>query len=73
LWTVFTLSPSEHSSITKKTVRENPGQFKADVGRFLIRECVDLFDEGQVVTQGDIKRLLEVFHTGRLSAGLILA
>ena len=60
-------------SITKKTVRENPGQFKADVGRFVIRECVDLFDERQVVTLGDIKRQVEVFRTGRLSSATCLA
>ncbi|PYS54301.1 MAG: hypothetical protein DMG13_08990 [Acidobacteria bacterium] len=63
-----------YSLITKKTVRENPGQFQAaDVGRFLFRECVDLFDERQVVTLGDIKRQLEVFRTGRLSSATCLA
>jgi len=37
------------------------------IGCFLSRDCVDLFDEGQIVTEHDINRQLEVFRTGRLS------
>ena len=59
-------------SVTNKMVRENPERFKVEhIGGFLIRECVDLFEEGQIVSEHDIKRQLAVFRTGRLSAGRV--
>jgi hypothetical protein len=57
-----------YTLITKKAVRENPSRFKAqDIGRYLVRESVDLFDAGQVVTKGDIQRQLAIWKTGHLS------
>ena len=59
-----------YTLITKKTVRISQGLLKvAHVGHYLIRECVDLFDEGGIVTKQDIERQLAIFHTENIRSG----